>query len=395
MNTPYFLYDGDMIAKRCGELSSAFANMKVRLFYAIKANDNPHVVRIAQEHGIGACLVASGEMKRALAGGISPSAMLMNGVGKSETDISFALLHEIGQLNVESLPELTKIAEIAANLGKKARICLRINPIIEAKTHSHTATARITDKFGILVNDIEKAAEIIARYPDQLDWRGFSCHIGSQIHGTDELADSYRYMADLFKTWRQKVPGFDRLDLGGGFGVSYTGDAYAQPSDYAALVHDTCGDLMADGVTIQLEPGRFIAAEAGELLTTVLYVKQSGGIHFLIVDAAMNNLIRPAMYGAHHPVRLVRESDAPTLTYTIAGPVCESGDVFGTSYVLAGDVQAGDRLAITYAGAYGFAMSSNYNARGFLPEYMKRGDTITIIREGLTAERFDEITLAK
>ena len=217
--TPFYAYDAAIIRARVAELTDAFKGQNVSLHYAVKANDNPAVVAIAAQAGIGACLVSGGEMKRALAGGMKPDMMLMNGVGKSDADIKTALEHGIGQLNVESLPELERIADIAEQLGVKAVICLRLNPEIVAQAHTHTITARRTDKFGLLVEDLPHAREIIARHPS-LDWRGFSCHIGSQIHGVEELAAGYRIMADLFRSEKASQPQFDRLDLGGGFGVS-------------------------------------------------------------------------------------------------------------------------------------------------------------------------------
>lgn len=392
MQTPYFLYDGDMIAARCDELAQAFAAQNVKLHYAVKANDNPAVVNIAAQRGIGACLVSKGEMQRAMAGGMKPADMLMNGVGKSRADIAFALQNGIGQLNIESLPEIDHIAHIAAELGVTANVCLRVNPEVAATTHSYLATGRRGDKFGVLIEDIDAAFAIIKDKP-QLVWRGFSCHIGTQVHDVKELQNGYARVIDLFKEWRANVPTFDRLDLGGGFGVSYTGESYARPAAYAALIGELAGDLMKGGVTIQLEPGRFIAAESGTLVTEVLYVKDSGGTRFVIVDAAMNNLIRPALYGAYHPIVLARDSDAPEQYCTIAGPVCESGDVFATERPLPDDVKAGDIVHIRMSGAYGFAMSSNYNARGFLAEYLTAGGKTALIRKPLSAEEFDEITL--
>lgn len=392
MQTPYFVYDAAIIRARSQELRDAFAQQNVKLHYAVKANDHPAVIAIAANAGIGACLVSQGEMKRALAGGMPAQNMLMNGVGKSEMDIRFALENGIGQLNVESLAELPEIARIANDMNKRVPICLRINPEIAATTHSHLATGRRTDKFGILVEDIPAAASIITDNP-QLDWRGFSCHIGTQVHEIGELRDGYAFMVKLFETWRATNPQFDRLDLGGGFGVSYTGETYAKPSAYAALIGELCSGLMDSGVTIQLEPGRFIAAESGNLVTKILYVKDSGGTRFVVVDAAMNNLIRPALYGAYHPVSLARPSDAPAQDCTIVGPVCESGDVFGTQRPLPADVKAGDLLHIGFAGAYGAAMASQYNARDRLAEYLKEGADLKQIRRAMTAEEFDRLTL--
>lgn len=392
--TPFYAYDSGIIRARLAALTSAFAEQRVSLHYAIKANDNRAIIRLAAQAGIGACLVSAGEMQRALAGGMSAPAMLMNGVGKTEADIVFALQNGIGQLNVESLPELATIAAIAERLNMRAPICLRINPEIIAKAHSHTTTARRTDKFGLLVEDLPQAREIIAAHP-ALDWRGFSCHIGSQIHGVEELADSYRFMAELFAAEKKTQPQFDRLDLGGGFGVSYSGDSYAQPADYARMILDVTGALQQDGVTIQLEPGRYLAAEAGTLVTSVVNVKLSGGTRFIVLDAGMNDLMRPALYDAYHPITLARASDAPQSPAIIVGPVCESADCFARDRLLPDDLAAGDIVTIGFAGAYGATMGSQYNARPRLAEIMIDGDTHRVVRRAFTAEEFDQLTLAE
>ncbi|MGD9649385.1 MAG: diaminopimelate decarboxylase [Dongiaceae bacterium] len=387
--TPYFVYDAALIRARIMELVEAFRGLKVSLHYAVKANDLRDIIQLAADGGIGACLVSKGEMQRALQGGMKPSLMLMNGVGKSVDDICFALENNIGQLNVESLPELNVIADSAKSMNKRAVICLRINPEIEAKAHSHTTTARRTDKFGLLVEELPAAREIIAKRKE-LDWRGFSCHIGSQIHGVDELAASYQFMIDLWKKEKSSQSQFDRLDLGGGFGVSYHGDSYARPADYARLLEK----IIPPDVMVQLEPGRFIAAEAGRLITKVLYVKNSGGTRFLVVDAAMNNLIRPALYDAYHPIALTRSSTAPLTPCTIVGPVCESADCFARDREMPSDIREGDILTIGFAGAYGSAMASQYNARDRLAEIIVDGAESRIARRAFSAEEFDKLTLA-
>jgi diaminopimelate decarboxylase len=381
-----------MIKARLEELTAAFAGMPVQLFYAVKANDNRAILNLAAKAGLGGCLVSDGEMKRALAGGMPASKLLMNGVGKSAVEISFALRHGIGQLNVESLPELEVVGSLAAEYGVKIPICLRLNPEIMARAHHYTTTARREDKFGVLVEDIPKARAIIARYP-HLSWRGFSCHIGSQIHGTEELAASYRALMEIYMDEKKRQPQFDRLDLGGGFGVSYRGDGYARPADYAALLGPMMTELLDAETTVQLEPGRFIAAEAGVLLTKVLYVKYSGDVRFLVVDAAMNNLMRPALYGAYHPITLTRTSNGPFAPATVVGPVCESADVFSVDHHLPVDIRAGDYLAIGCAGAYGMAMSSQYNARERLAEVLVEGANHRLIRRAFSAEDYDRMTL--
>lgn len=394
--TPFFVYDAAIIRARVAELVDAFKGQRVSLHYAVKANDNRAVIALAAQAGIGACLVSEGEMERALAADVAPAMMLMNGVGKSRAEIKFALQNNIGQLNVESLPEFAVIASVARELGVRARIGVRINPEIMANTHTHTAVARRTDKFGLLTEDLPAVRAAVAAYPE-LDWRGFSCHIGSQIHGVEELVESYKVMADLFRHERQTQPQFDRLDLGGGFGVSYKGDAYARPADYARVIGYITKDLQESGVTVQLEPGRYIAAEAGTLVTQVLYVKDSGHedarTRFVIVDAAMNNLIRPALYDAYHPITLARSSTAAPMPCTIVGPICESADKFATARTMPADVQAGDIVKIGFAGAYGMAMSSQYNARDRLAEVMVDGDAHKLIRRAFTAQEYDALTL--
>jgi diaminopimelate decarboxylase len=390
--TPFFAYNSATILDRVRELTTAFEGMPVSLYYAVKANDNPAVIQLVAEQGLGGCLVSEGEMKRALAGGIPASRLLMNGVGKSEEEIVYAIRHGIGQLNIESLPELHVVGRIATELGVQIPICLRLNPEIMARAHHYTTTARREDKFGVLVEDIPKAREIISEY-SALDWRGFSCHIGSQIHGTQELEVSYRALMEIYMEEKKLQPQFDRLDLGGGFGVSYRGDAYARPADYAGLLRPLMAEILDDETTVQLEPGRFIVAEAGELITKVLFVKYNGDVRFLVVDAAMNNLLRPALYGAYHPIQVVRSSAAGLSPATIVGPVCESADVFSVDYHLPSDIVAGDYLAIGCAGAYGMAMSSQYNARPRLAEIMAEGDSHRVIRRAFTAEEYDSLTL--
>lgn len=388
--TPFYVYDADMIRARVAELSDAFAGQRVSLHYAIKANDNPSVTSIVAKAGIGACLVSAGEMKRAMAGGMKTELMLMNGAAKSDADIIFALENNIGQLNIESLPEIEVVADIAKSLGKTATICLRVNPEVTASTHTNIATGRRSDKFGILVEDLPEAARIISSRPE-LKWVGLSAHIGSQIHDVEELRAGYQALVDIFK--RQDNPQLDRLDLGGGFGVSYKGDAYARPRDFAPVVAEITKDLQARGVRIQLEPGRFVAAESGTLVTKVMFVKKSGGYNFVMVDAGMNDLIRPALYQAYHPIKLARVSSAKDMPCVIAGPVCESSDIFARDRMLPEDIKRGDIIEIGYAGAYGFTMSSQYNARDRLAEVMVEGNTHRLIRRAFTAEEFDKATL--
>ena len=388
--TPFYVYDAGVIRQRVSNLTSAFKDQNVSLHYAVKANDNPALIKMAADGGIGACLVSSGEMKKALAGGMKPADMLMNGVGKTDHDIRFALSHGIGQLNVESIPELTVIADIARDLGVVAPIGVRINPNVTAEsTHTSITTGRKGDKFGIMAEDLGAAKDIILSRPE-LKWLGLSCHIGSQIMNPKELENGYRVMADLFRGQN----GLDRLDLGGGFGVSYKGDVVAaQPADFAPIVHSVTKDLQGRGIRIQLEPGRYIVAEAGTLVTKITFVKHSGGFDFIVLDSGMGDLMRPALYGAYHPMTLARKSTAAEKPFTIVGPICESTDCFARDRLMPGDTQRGDIIAIGFAGAYGHTMSNQFNARDRLAEYLVDGPQIKQIRRSISAEEFDQLTI--
>lgn len=388
--TPFYMYDAAVIRARIADLTGAFAGQNASLHYAVKANDNPAIIAMAAKAGIGACLVSAGEMRRALAGGMDPALMLMNGVAKSDADIRFALSHGIGQLNAESIPELTTIADIARDMGIRAPIGLRINPEVTADTHSNIATGRRTDKFGILLEDLPEARRVIESRPE-LKWVALSCHIGSQVHSVENLREGYRVMADIFRS--QRDAGLDRLDLGGGFGVSYKGDAYSRPADFAPVVAEATRDLQDSGVRIQLEPGRYIAAEAGTLVTSVVQVKKSGETTFVILDAGMNDLMRPALYHAWHPIKLARNSRAPEIHCAVVGPICESSDVFGRDRMLPSDITRGDVVEIGFAGAYGMTMSSQYNARAHLAEVLVDGNEARLIRRAFTAEEYDAATL--
>jgi len=388
--TPFYVYDAAVLRARVGDLTSAFKGQRVSLHYAVKANDNPAIIAMAAREGIGACLVSAGEMRRALKGGMTPDLMLMNGVAKSDEDIRFALSHGIGQLNVESIPEISVIADIARDMDVIANIGVRINPEVTADTHSNIATGRRTDKFGILVEDLPEVRRVILSRPE-LKWVALSCHIGSQVHNVENLRMGYTVMADIFKS--QMDAGLDRLDLGGGFGVSYKGDNFSGPAEFAAVIAEVTRDLQAAGIRIQLEPGRYIAAEAGTLVTRVVQVKHSGETHFVMLDAGMNDLLRPALYEAYHPISLVRTSKAAPIPCAVAGPICESSDIFGRDRMLPADIARGDVVAIGYAGAYGMTMSSQYNARPHLAEIMVDGNQATLIRRAFTAEEFDAATL--
>ncbi len=386
--TPFYAYDAAIIRARVNELVAAFKDQNIGLHYAVKANDNPAIIALAAKAGIGGCVVTAGEIKRAMAGGIKPQDILMNGAGKSDDDIRFALAQGIGQINIESIAEISVVADIARDMNKIATIGFRINPEITADTHSHLATGRRRDKFGTLIEDLPEAKRIITSRPE-LNWIALSCHIGTQVHNANELQKGYEVMADLCGA----EPGLTRLDLGGGFGVSYQGHSYAKPADYAPAIHAATKDLQARGVRIQLEPGRYIAAEAGTLVTKVLYIKKSGEYNFIIVDAGMNDLIRPALYDAYHPFTLERDSNAAPIPWVIAGPVCESGDVFARDRMLPSDIKRGDILKIGFAGAYGMAMASQYNARDRLAEVLIDGNKHTLLRRAFTAEDYDRATL--
>ncbi|MDP9128691.1 MAG: diaminopimelate decarboxylase [Pseudomonadota bacterium] len=387
VGTPCYVYSHAQLKANYKAFATAFegafAGQSPMICYAVKANTNQAVIRTLADCGAGADVTSVGEMERALAAGISPGKIIYSGVGKRRDEIMAALLAGVHQLNVESIVELHLISQVAVGLKKTAPLAIRINPDVTARTYKQTSTGELTTKFGIGLAQLEDAMKLATSLPF-LEFRGFQVHIGSHVHDYEPFREAFVKLAEIVKYWRGKGVRVQHLDLGGGVGIPYDGQTLAPFAEYAAIVRQTLGD---SGCEISFEPGRRLVGDAGVLVSRVTYDKQGIGKRFLILDAGMNDLIRPAMYGARHSILPLREN-ADRMEVSLAdvvGPVCETSDLFGEDYSLPG-VSAGDCLAILQAGAYGSAMSSTYNGRPLLPEIMVAGHDYAVVRRRISVD---------
>lgn len=374
--TPFYCYSSAAIRSAYERLSQALALVGASICFAVKANGNLSILSLLAESGCGMDIVSGGELERVLAAGIPGSRVVFSGVGKKSGEIGRALKAGIHQINVESAAELETVIATARELGLKAPVALRVNPDVDARTHAKISTGRKDDKFGISSAEIADLYAKAALAPE-LDVVGLAVHIGSQILDLAPYREAYSHMAALVMALRARGLAVRRLDLGGGIGIDYAGESGPDVAEYAAIVGETVGGI---GCELTVEPGRWLVGPAGVLVTEVLYVKQTGDTPTAIVDAAMNDLMRPALYGAFHRVLPVRQGVAEaTGPYRIVGPVCESTDVFGT-YADVPLPRSGDLVAFTCAGAYGASMASTYNARDLVPEVLVDGDLFRVIR---------------
>lgn len=376
--TPVFVYSATAMTDRLAALQSAFAGQRARFYYAMKANDHLAVIRTLCRAGAGVEIVSGGELGRALAAAISPGDILFAGVGKTPQELAEALDVGIAQFNVESVAELRALHEVASARGQTAPVALRVNPDVDAGTHAKITTGRYGDKFGIAFDEAD-AVLALARDLPGIRIIGLHLHIGSQVTDPEPLAQAYARLTTLVERVAFNGHRLERLDFGGGFGVRYRPDDPAM--DLPALARRVRQLTEGLDVEIAFEPGRYIVAEAGALLASVIYVKESAGRRFVVLDAGMNDLIRPAMYDAYHEVLPLRPADASDARgrVDVVGPVCESADIFARDRDLPG-VRAGDVVALTGAGAYGAVMTSTYNARPKAAEVMVKGDRFEVIR---------------
>lgn len=383
VGTPFYVYSSAAMVSAFQRLRDVINHPRVKIFYAVKANSNIAVLKTLYRAGAGMDIVSGGEMKRALAAGIPGSAMVFSGVGKTEEEIRFALEKGIYQFNAESLPEIATINRVAGSMGKRAPLALRINPDVDAQTHAKIATGKEENKFGINWDHVLEACRMVAESP-HLNFVGITTHIGSQITDLDPFRTAYDRVDEMVAMLRN-AGGLDvqRVSLGGGLGIPYQGHAIPLEA-YGRLVHETAELL---GATLELEPGRFLVGEAGALVTRVIHVKKGTAKNFVVVDAAMNDLIRPTLYEAFHPIQPVLEAGSgKTLSCDVVGPVCETGDYLGLDRQLP-PLKSGDLLAVLCAGAYGASMASTYNSRSLVPEILVSGDKYGIIRPALTIEK--------
>jgi len=346
--------------------------------YAVKANSNLAVLATLARLGAGADTVSEGEVRRALAAGVPAGRIVFSGVGKTARELAFALDTGVAEINVESEPELALLARIAAERGRAAAIAIRVNPDVGAGGHRKITTGAAENKFGVSFAEAERLYALAAADP-HLEPLGVACHIGSQITDLAPLEDAFGRMRELVERLRAAGHEVRRLDLGGGLGVPYFHQPDPPtPADYAAMVARTVGQLSLE---LAFEPGRVIAANAGVLLAEVIHVhERPDGRRFLVLDAAMNDLIRPAMYDAYHDIRPLRPRPGELVAYDVVGPVCESGDTFAQGRLMP-PLLAGDRVAFMTAGAYGAVMASEYNTRPLAPEVLVRGAEFALVRE--------------
>ena len=382
--TPVYVYSATTLERHYKVFEEAFAPRKVKIAFAMKANSNVAVLRTLARLGAGADTVSAGEVRRAMAAGIPGAKIVLSGVGKTRDELEFALENEVGQINIESEPELDLLEQVAVDAGRKQPIAIRVNPDVGAGGHAKITTGKSENKFGV---SFETAARLYARAhaSAHLDPVGIACHIGSQITDLAPMDAAFRRMAAFVRELRAAGMPVRALDLGGGLGVPYQGAAEPpSPKAYADMVQAAIGDL---DVELAFEPGRLIAGNAGILLSRTIYVKQGDGRKFLILDAAMNDLLRPALYDAYHDIWPVNEAawNAPLETYDVVGPICETGDTFATARELPA-AKPGDLFAFMTAGAYGASMSSTYNQRPLVAEVLVKGDKFAVTRPRQTYE---------
>ena len=385
--TPCYVYSRAALTRSYLEYANALGTRPGKICYAVKANSNIAVLQVLADLGSGFDIVSAGELKRVLEAGGKPENVIFSGVGKTRDELQFALETGIGCFNVESESELHLLSEVASSLGKTASISLRVNPDVDAQTHPYISTGLRENKFGI---DINLAYDVYlnAKTLPGLKITGIDCHIGSQLTETTPFLDALDRVITLIEKLDSAGISLDHVDLGGGIGVTYRDEQPPAISDYLDQVFTKLDQHAAtQTVALYLEPGRSIAANAGVLLTEVLFLKPTSEKNFAIVDAAMNDNIRPALYQAWQEVRLVNtKSNADTQTWDIVGPVCETGDFLAKDREL--PLKQGDLLALMSSGAYGFVMSSNYNSRGRAAEVLVDKNTSYCIRK---RESFDDL----
>lgn len=376
--SPVYVYAAGRIRANYRALQAALPG--VNICYAVKANSNQAILTLLAREGAGADIVSGGELQRALKAGIPAGRIVYSGVGKSDAEVRAALGAGIHQLNVESIAEITQIDHIAGALGKRAAIALRVNPDVAGDTHHKISTGSKGDKFGIDHEQLLEAAAA-ARACKHVQLVGLACHIGSQLFDLEAFRSAYQVIAQYVAELRGADHTIERLDIGGGMGVPYNGEAPFDTAGYGRVVAEVLGGL---GCVLTIEPGRYIVADAGVLLASVVQVKDGVDRRFVIIDAAMNDLVRPAMYDSYHGIRSVKEA-AASITADVVGPVCESSDVFGTARRLP-QLGVGDLVVLDTAGAYGAAMSSTYNTRALVAEVLADGARFAIIRPRIDAD---------
>ena len=382
--TPCYLYSHATLTRHFQAFDQAFAPVPHLIAFAMKANSNLAILRLMASQGSGADIVSGGELFRALQAGIPPGKIVFAGVGKSGEEIAYALDADILLFNVESAAELQAINEVARGKGTRARVALRVNPDIDPKTHPYITTGLKKSKFGIGADRAVEEFTTAASLPN-IEVIGVHAHIGSQLTQVSPFVESLKKVLGLIETLKTRGIPIRYLNIGGGLGITYSDETPPHPTEYADAITPLLQEAQCE---IIMEPGRVIVGNAGVLLTRVLYIKETGAKTFAIVDAAMNDLLRPSLYQAHHDILPVRQvPNASEAVFDVVGPICESGDFLAQNRTLP-TMKAGDLLAVMSAGAYGFTMASNYNSRPRVPEILVKGRESFVIRE---RETFDDL----
>ena len=378
VGTPFYCYSRAAIEAHYDALADALRDLNALVCYAVKANSNQALIQILAARGAGSDVVSEGELRRALAAGIPSSKIVFSGVAKTVREIEFALQNDIRMFNVESEQELHVISATAVRVNKTARVAFRINPNVDAGTHEKISTGKAENKFGIAIENAPLAYAEARKLPG-IEVCGVDLHIGSQIMNLAPFETAFSHIATLTRELRDAGHTITTIDLGGGLGINYDQQSDVAPAaaDYASIAKQTVGQL---GCKIIVEPGRSLVGNAGVLVGRVIYTKSNGATKFLIIDAAMNDFLRPSMYSAYHNIVGERTSDAPDELYDIVGPVCETGDTFARKRKLPA-MEADDLVVIEGAGAYGSVMASMYNTRPMVPEVLVDGDEFQVIRE--------------
>ena len=383
VGTPFYLYSHKTLVRHFRAFDSAFEKVRHLVCYSVKANSNLALLRIFVKLGAGLDVVSGGELFRALKSGVDPKKVVFSGVGKTEEEIEYALNSGILMFNAESSQELARIDEIAGRLGTRAPVAIRVNPDIDPKTHPYLATGLRENKFGIDFN-LSMKEYIFANGLPHIEIIGVDCHIGSQMLELQPFVEALRRVKQLIHALAQRGIGIQYLDLGGGLGITYKDEVPPHPTEYAKAIVEEVSDL---DYTLIFEPGRVIVGNAGILVSRVLYTKETGEKNFVIIDAGMNDLIRPSLYGSFQGILPVTQGEEEEIVADVVGPICESGDFMAKDRRMP-KFKPGDLMAVMSAGAYGFSMSSNYNARPKVCEVLARGDRFHLIRE---RESYDDL----
>ncbi len=375
IQTPFYCYSSAAIEASFQEYQNAFDNQDALVCYAVKANSNQAVLTTLAQMGSGADVVSMGEIRRAIAAGIPANKIVYSGVAKTQEEIEYALSLGIFQFNVESEPELELISQVASAVNSTAAIAFRINPDVCAQTHAKISTGKAENKFGIPISKAQIAYARAAELPG-IKVQGVDVHIGSQLTSLAPFAEAYGRIAELVKTLKADGHDINVIDVGGGLGITYQDEVIPSKQAYADMVKEQLGEL---GCKIVLEPGRSLLGNAGILVSSVVFIKTGEERQFLMLDAGMNDLIRPSMYEAYHQIIAVNQNNRELKPYDVVGPVCETGDTFAKARQVH-QSNSGDLIAIMSSGAYGAVMSSSYNTRMLTPEVMVKGNEFAIIR---------------